>query len=432
MKPVSRIVPMILAAGLLAAPLSAQEDAQPPRPAPTQPRPQSTPDRAPAPRINVEFPGGAVRDYVRAVREAAKPAVVNVIAPESVLTASLDEISLRDVTVDTAVRALEWAITPRGIIAVQPIDQGTFGIIDNTPQWQPVHAQPGMPGPTRQASALQSMLQVLSLRDLVERMPGDPDDTPLTVPADVVLTAVRTAIESDPAGGQPADLKYHADSGLIIVHGTPQQVGAATSVLDRMQTDLRTRRNAARESAKAGSNIDQYRADAELSEIKLNLLEGSLERAQMMFARTEQLHKQGNTSAEEVVSARAAVDKARAELESARIMHGLARAKLQAAERRTQQAPTIPEGRSVVIYDARFIKGDTTKSLASMISSLTSLAGDDKAQFSQDRAGMLTVATTRPAHEAVHAALRALASARGASSEPPKPQPHKEAKPSGE
>jgi hypothetical protein len=407
---------MILAAGLLAAPLTAQETAQPPRPSSTQPRPQTPPDRAPAPRINVEFPGGAVRDYVRAVREAAKPANVNVIAPESVLSATIDEISLRDVTIDTAVRAIEWAITPRGVVAVQPIDTSTFGIIDNTPTW-PIHPQAPNAAP---APKPQPMLQVLSLRDLVERMPGDPEDAPMTVPADVVLTAVRTAIESDPAGGEPAELKYHADSGLIIVRGTAQQVNAATSVLDRMQTDLRTRRNAAREAAKAGGNLDNLRAEVELSQVKLNLLEHSLSRAQM---------REGEAGPDGASSWRAAVDKARAELEEARVMHGLARAKLQAAERRATQSPTIPDGRSVVIYDARFLKGDATKTIGPMIASLAALAGDDKAQFSHDRAGMLVVTSTRPAHEAIHAALRALASARGASFEQPKVQADDQPKP---
>lgn len=334
---------------------------------------RDTAERLANKRVNIEFGGGRLREYVTALREATRPEMVNVVAPESLLNMKLGEISLRDVDVSTAVKSLEWAAEPRGTLMVQSLGANSFGVANGRYE---AEATTSAPGGARSLASQQ--IQVLSLRDLTEPMPGDAPNMRTTVDPDVVITAVRTAVG---AGGEAdgVELKYHSDSGLLIVRGTVPQIQAASTVIDRMQNDMRSRRKAMKEAMAGQANLDEIKAEAEKQAIRVDLLEANFARSREEVSKLEQMRAQGVASDADAASARASFDRAKAELEAARIDRGMAEARVRSIEKRMAEAASrdirageeglgeIPEGRSVVEYTSASITGQDLKALATSL-----------------------------------------------------------------
>ena len=86
-------------------------------------------------------------------------------------------------------------------------------------------------------------------------MPGDPPGVKLTKTPEVVLTAVRAALDLTGDRADAAEMKYHEDSGLLIIHGNNEQVGAVSQTLHEMELDVRNRRDAARSNMAPGVDI---------------------------------------------------------------------------------------------------------------------------------------------------------------------------------
>lgn len=389
---------------------------------------QPAPAREEKPRlISVEFTGGAAKDYIRAVREAARPAIVNVIVPEpEVLQIWMGPITLQEVSPETAMHALEWALAPRHAVKVQLIGENTFGVLADPPLHE-MQARRMAAAPTEDAR-----MEVISLRDLVEPRPEDAELQVRTLPVEVVLSAARAAVEAAPDAGARAELKYHEDSGLLLVRGTPRQASAAMHAIKEIRDDLTARRNAARAAAMRDINLDELRMEVELADARERLLEVSVSRAHDALAKAELLLKEGMATTEEVDAARAARERMKAELENARLARGLAQARLRAAERRVAKAAVqLPEGRSSVIHDLRFLGGARLEKASAAATALAELAGDEKPLVSLHKDGMMLVTADRAAQEAIAGALRGLASARNATIEPPRVREEKKGEEAG-
>ncbi|HYE62249.1 MAG TPA: hypothetical protein VD997_09650 [Phycisphaerales bacterium] len=354
-------------AGLAAATLTPLAQAQ--TGAPAKQTAEEAPARTPDGRISIDFPGGRLREYIATLREATRPETVNVVAPESLLNMKVGEISLRDADVQSAVRCLEWAVEPRGALLVNHIGRNSFGVSDGRVQADPNAAKP----------AQLSQIQVLSLRDLTEPLPGDPPNARFTVEPDVVITAVRTALQAD-GDAESAEMKFHADSGLLIVRGSIPQIQAASSVIDRMQNDMRSRRKAMKDAMAGQVNLDEVRAEAEKHAIRTRLLEQNVVRASEEVAKLEAMRKEGHVAPEDVSSGRAVLDRAKAELEASRIDMAMAQARVASVEKRFGEAAAhegrsdeglgeIPQGRSTVEYTSASITGKDLKALATSLES---------------------------------------------------------------
>jgi hypothetical protein len=262
------------------------------------------------------------------------------------------------------------------------------------------------------APPVASSIQVLSLKELTDPLPSDTQQSGVTVEPDVVLTAVRTALES--GNGDQAELKYHADSGLLIVRGAPDQLAAASSVLDRMQTDMRMRRKSLKDAAVGQANIEELRGEAEKHAIRHELLEENFARARQEISKAEEMKKQGVLSEGDYTSARASLDRAKAELETARIDAAMARARLDAVEKRVAEAGAAPrtaEGRGQV-----FPAGRSTVTYSTMLSGKDLEAVGSAAKILAERitgksvairaeGDMLTVTAEPDAHRVIHRAF---------------------------
>jgi hypothetical protein len=357
--------------------------------------------------IDIDFPGGTLREYVAALREVTKPNVVNVVAPETVLNVRIGELSLRQVTIKTAVDSVEWAIEPRGTVLVQQIGPNSYGL---TSRRGAASVEAGPSGPV-------AAIQVLSLKELTDPLPSDSPHGRVTVEADVVLTAVRTAVES--TNGDQAELKYHADSGLLIVRGTPDQLRTAESVLERMQTDVRMRRKSLKEASVGMVNVEELRAETQKQEIRTQLLELNYARARAEVDQAEAMRKEGALSEAEYNSARAAMDRMHAEVETSRIDAATSRARLESILKRMndaagQQQPearvSFPAGRSTFSYislrrrDSKYLEG-VGGALSELVKRLRDGEGRVEIEIEAGDGGMLTVTADEASHKVLHGLL---------------------------
>lgn len=247
---------------------------------------QLSPD---GPVISIAFPGGPVSAYVAALRAAAAPAPANIAVSEEAAAVRLPLIELNDVPILSALRVVE---------AVGPQQPGRQWLVrafhTTTPEGPAAPAYtisvtptgPTPPGPV----APPQMLRTLPMREVLGDGPG-------AVSIETALTAVETALSmiTDPAS--KFDLKFHGESGLLFVHGSPQHVEAASSVLGQLRDTRRAERVNAEELARAQSARHQQAAELEMRQ---RLLAPRLAAAKDGLLRAAELHRAGTISNDEL------------------------------------------------------------------------------------------------------------------------------------
>jgi hypothetical protein len=210
----------------------------------------------------VEWSGGSLADFLAYLQKLPD---INIIVQGDATKVKMGEIRLNQVTLPTALSAVGAVIdVSAASMSVTPLGSGigrkvyVVCVFPNKP------ASPAAGDPTE--------FRVFSLKNLTEPMPGDPDNSGLTMKSDTVLTAIDTALA---VGGEPeqrkAVVKYHTDSGLLFVRGTDVQLALIAQVLDRMEESVRMRRAALQTSSSAllkklRDEIDQLKA--ELQDVK--------------------------------------------------------------------------------------------------------------------------------------------------------------------
>lgn len=210
----------LLAALLLLVPATAAPAQQEPAPA------------RPAPIVSVDFQGGTLAHFLDVVRRTeASP---NITASAMASEVPMPALSIQGATV-TNVLAAAAAVAPQPydvrchespgpgapvyMVQVQERPQ------DQTVGWRPVR-----------------QVQVFSLRTLVDAAPGESGTAGTTLPVETVLSAVEQGVGM--AAGDPPQLKYHGDSWLLFVSGSPEQIDVAQTVLQSLQQDQDRRRKA--------------------------------------------------------------------------------------------------------------------------------------------------------------------------------------------
>jgi hypothetical protein len=215
---------------------------------------------AEATTLSVEFPGGTIKDYIEVLAKAA-PDLNVVIRPETA-DIPMPPVSLKGVAHSTALQLIP-ALAERGDeIAVTPVlrpgaggsEVFVIGIQPPRPQGLPmmqpaVTMQPGVPRGVRNSTPPPSFpgqtaksVRVFSLRSLTSGSDALKPET--------VLTAIDTALGLQRADGEgePASIKLHAESGLLVVHGDSVQIDAVEQVLTTMEQDRRTQTAAQQEA----------------------------------------------------------------------------------------------------------------------------------------------------------------------------------------
>lgn len=186
-------------------------------------------------RAAVSFPGGTVTEYVRAVRHAFPGA--NIAVAPGVESVRLAPVELTGANLPEAVAALR-------VLSESPVDvswTGTTALVD------------GAAAKRRQGDSNPTLLRVWPMAQILSQ-----------VEQDDALSAVQTALE---LAGPGAEVRFHADSQLLMLRGNPTQIDAVSQTLDRLESVANWKRD--RSEDPAG---DRARAVRELSDDRDRLL----------------------------------------------------------------------------------------------------------------------------------------------------------------
>lgn len=227
--------PLALAlTAILAAPAAAQE-AQPPAPAATR---HSQADST----ISVKFRGGSFADYVSVIRNAGEK--VNIVIPPMAADVQVPPLSIIDAEVEAALEVAAEIVDAKHRVKVRT-HRSKLGRPIHVIQVYEAPAAPNLTGAVRTQGPPRTEVRVFSLCALTERLTGDPDQSDFAIKPSTILTAIDTglAVASEEGVDKPV-IRYHEDSGLLFVQGTPHQTNMVNEVLQRMENDVGRRRSA--------------------------------------------------------------------------------------------------------------------------------------------------------------------------------------------
>lgn len=186
-------------------------------------------------KVSLEFKGGTLDEYVRALRAAAGESPVNVLYSREVGDIEVPPVALKDASIYGALHSLtRIASAPEEAALVVNVEAGVISIS--------LFQQGGNRLSHQRREMERQDLRVMSIRDLLESTdPQAKDGT--TLPADTVLTAVTQALELMPTSDQQAPtVKYHKESGLLLVVGRSDQNNIVSQTLAAMRSDLQARK----------------------------------------------------------------------------------------------------------------------------------------------------------------------------------------------
>jgi hypothetical protein len=177
----------------------------------------------PATIIDLSFPGGTAAEYVAALRKTSAP--VNVVVLNDISPVRVPPMTLKRVEIAAAVSLLD------GMPDV--VDAPTIYLEVNQPAAAEgastdVFTIQARARSMRRAARGEAQTMVVSVRDLLEEH----------VKVDDLLTAVETALEQLRSEYQPADVKFHEATGLLICRGQPGQTNAIEQVIAQLQDDM--------------------------------------------------------------------------------------------------------------------------------------------------------------------------------------------------
>lgn len=297
--------------------------------------PRPGPSQSAIPTVSVEFAGGTVGEYVASLKKAAGPGTpVNAILSDSASRMALAPISLKSVSVETALQAIEAAAgSADGVWLIGAIGQVMPDVLGGVAQAFSVDFRPN----ERMARGMSRRLVVYSMDEVTGAQGG--------VTPEVVLTAIEStlAMQTDPA--TKAELKYHKESGLLIVRGMAQDVEAVAQVLDRLGDDIRRR---TRDASRAKSADILLRGNVQRAEIRVRVTREEVARAEQHLNETRAHVERGTASSAELRDAEGAVSHARAEFEMAMVELDQAQGQAQAAAAAPQDSPEISELKALI------------------------------------------------------------------------------------
>jgi len=254
--------------------------------------------------ISIKFPGGTIAEYVEAVQAQRKDNSwpVNVILGPGTERIVVRPIELNFVSVDTAMDVLRFAAESEpGELRIDHVsahddESPTFSILQKSSD----------------AARGRQELEVLSIAPLTHPTVDGVSRPDLAIKSDVVLSAVELAL---PTGEEPARVKYHEESQLLILQGTPRATNAVHQVIKAMIDDQRQRLG---DAGHAQKEAIEATARVERARVRLATAEQTAAMMREKLDSVSQLVKQGSMSTGELQEQRAALGNADAAVLSAR------------------------------------------------------------------------------------------------------------------
>jgi hypothetical protein len=201
---------------LFALPLAAQEAAT--APATVTPPPRSKP---PAVTVNVSFEGGTLGDFVGMLRKSEPKA--NIVVSPQATEATLPPLELKGAGIEQALEVACSVAEGKWMVHVKEFrgpGEPVFSLVATA------RPQSATPLPT------ESHTQVFSLVMLT----ADADQG-IGTKVETVLSAINAATES-----RLATMRFHQESGLLIVRGEAGPLNLVRDVLKELEGDVKRRR----------------------------------------------------------------------------------------------------------------------------------------------------------------------------------------------
>jgi hypothetical protein len=238
------------------------------------------------PLINLDFKGGTAVDYIEAIRDAVDD--VNIIVEEGVEQLPIGPVQLKRAPLSSALRYL---------------DNRRIELPDHIIQLDVREFPPRRDGEVVYAVSAEKVAHRLAQR--TQPQTSEPISHVWTVadilgsnmPAEDVLTTVETALMLFGDQYDPAQIRFHEETQLLIARGHPEQMELIDRVIDELRETVAYQRNQARReqnersaSERAGKlkvELDAANANAAGLERKLieartrnDVLQQELQRAQ--------------------------------------------------------------------------------------------------------------------------------------------------------
>ncbi len=249
-----------------------------------QPEVVPAPSNQPETSVSFAFPGGTLSQYAEAIRAAVQPRAVNIMAagigPEPILPA----FELRGVSV-TAAAKLPVQLVNGIIINILQGENGTL----------PVYAYSYM-NARDEKKASNISTNVVSLRKVLERVPTDPADQRIAYDSQTVLSALESAaMMAEEETVAPVRIRFHTESSLLFVRGTPEQRDAVSRALMLLEKDVEARR-----ISLGGGDARRMQNEIEQMELELTFAEEQLRSATKEHELLQTRYKEGMVSQSEV------------------------------------------------------------------------------------------------------------------------------------
>ncbi len=200
--------------------------------------------------VTIHFTGGSLYDYLEALKDATPEKHINLALRGPAEAVPMGPVDLVKVPIDIAMKMVEGDYAA---VAFGNPTRYRVLVTDYTYDFDSSNNMPSVvytidiQGSSKQvqsaSTASQTHLLVLSLNEITQPMPGVSTD--LVVPAQTVLTAVEASLSMFDQTASEVNIKYHTESGLLIVTGSQQAINAASDVVSSIQQDLHIRREAA-------------------------------------------------------------------------------------------------------------------------------------------------------------------------------------------
>ena len=175
--------------------------------------------------ISIKFTGGTLAEFLAQLRDE-NPWVNIVSSPEAKLV-KLPAMHIKDAQVYHTLRAVSSIVTSDSSVRVGM--EGGRG--DKPVHSVTVHTK--VRRSPRQVQAAQVRTQVFSLRMLTRAQYGGIEP----MKTETILTAIDTGLGVERGMGR-ATIKYHADSGLLFIRGTADQISLVASTLSELRNDM--------------------------------------------------------------------------------------------------------------------------------------------------------------------------------------------------
>ncbi len=370
-------------------------------PAPSQAKSQPQPETPPpewgdarantGPLITVEFPGGTVANFIEALRQAASPDPVNAVVSDTASRVVLAPVRLRKVALETAIQSIETAAGDIGswrISRVRLERRDRDPLVGESPVFS-VLFEPKRSSAARSADLVEKpMIQVYSLRDVTDPKPGDPPGVTLVLKPETVLTAIKSGIELASAESTPTvEIKYHQDSGLLIVRGSPEQTGLVQSTLNALEGDVRMRRASAVQMGVSGTSIADMRAQFEKANLMAMKEQAEAKRAALSLERVRSQANAGAIGSEEIAAAEARAQNAEIGARLAQVEVDRLAERLRSMEQQEGQAPrpadTAPRQATIDLSAWGEKSAPAGTALASALEKVSASVGKDHAASSR-------------------------------------------------